>query len=229
MKVDWRISVDRYKEGQLDLGCSARETYLVASLDQILETAQYGKSGTDGALSVNETARLGVARRLDLLVQLEARGEALFVGSDEVDVHAQYGRVESGKRVGRGRVDEDRRTCMPAFRTRSVTAGSRGRDVLTRRLRVKLTVGQGRQLADQPRNVELDAALVELIQESITLDPSVLVEEVLFRVGNGDDLELLSQGWGGELGEDGGSYSAKTDEGDGYDTGGCSRHDIGLI
>lgn len=86
--------------------------------------------------------------------------------------------------------------------------------------RVKRTVRQSRQLSDQPRYIELHPALVELFQETITLDPSVLVEEVLFRVGDGDDLELLCQGRGRELGEDGGSYSTETDEGNGNDTGG---------
>lgn len=86
--------------------------------------------------------------------------------------------------------------------------------------RVKRTVRQSRQLSDQPRYIELDPTLVELFQETITLDPSVLDEEVLFRVGDGDDLELLCQWRGRQLGEDGGSYSTETDEGDGYDSGG---------
>lgn len=99
---------------------------------------------------------------------------------------------------------------------------SRSRDqceIRTFRVKLKLTIGQGRQLSDQPGNIELHPALVQLLQESLALDPSVLVEQVLFRVGNGDDLELASQGWGRELREDGGSYSAETDEGDRDDTG----------
>jgi len=84
---------------------------------------------------------------------------------------------------------------------------------------VKLTIGQGGQLSDQPWDIEGNTTLVELFEETITIDPSILVEEVLFRVGDGDHLELLSQRRGRELGEDGSADSTETDKSDGNDTG----------
>lgn len=93
-------------------------TYLITGLYQILETAKDRESGSDGALPVNEASRLGVARRLDLLIELEAGGETLLVRGDQVDVHPEDGRVERRQGIGSGRVDEDGRSCKrPGFKT----------------------------------------------------------------------------------------------------------------
>ena len=92
-------------------------TNLITGLYQILETAKNRESSSDGALPVNEASRLGVARRLDLLVELEARGETLLVRGDQVDVHPEDSRVERGQGIGSGRVDEDGRSCeRPGFK-----------------------------------------------------------------------------------------------------------------
>lgn len=85
--------------------------YLIPGLHQILETAKNREPSSDGALSVNEASRLGVARRLDLLVQLEAGGETLLVRGDQVDVHPEDGGVERRQGICSGRVDEDGRSC----------------------------------------------------------------------------------------------------------------------
>jgi hypothetical protein len=96
---------------------------------------------------------------------------------------------------------------------------SAGNDLGLSDFRVKLTIGQSGQLSDQPWNIEGNTALVELFEESITFDPSILVKEILLRVGDGNHLELLSQRWGRELREDGSSDSSESDKSDGNDTG----------
>ena len=84
-------------------------TYLITGLDKILQAAKDRKPGTDSALTVNETSRLRVAGRLNLLVQVEAGREALLVGGDEVNVHPEDSRIKRRQGIGSRRIDEDGR------------------------------------------------------------------------------------------------------------------------
>jgi len=87
-------------------------TYLITGLDEILQTTEDRKPSTDGTLPVNETSRLRVAGRLNLLVQVEAGRETLLVGGDEVNVHPEDGRIKRRQGIGSRRIDEDGRACQ---------------------------------------------------------------------------------------------------------------------
>jgi hypothetical protein len=67
-----------------------------------------------------------------------------------------------------------------------------------------LTVGQRGKLPNQPGDIQFHPILVQLANEitSLLQLDALLVKEILFRVGHGDDPELVDEGRGGELGQD---------------------------